>query len=143
MYLIRRIFSVLFGAILLGTYSANALARWVYVDKVLGDSHFTVYHDPDKVKPSKFGQDHWILFDRERPRQLPNGVERSSILNVTVSCKEEKLSINYVAQYTGRLGSGEVIGAYDLLKSNGDKPEWQFIPPGSIWYAVYRAACLK
>lgn len=121
--------------ILLAAISSNAAAGWV---RVTGDADggLAVYADPTTMRKSGNSVKMWSLHDF-KTAQIDDGGDPylSSIFQNEYNCKKELRQVLEISNFSGRMGSGEVVFSYH------DAGKWTPFEFESVSEHLWKFAC--
>jgi hypothetical protein len=124
---------------LLAMVSRGAAAEWVKVGGTNdGTVAYVAYVDSATMRRAGYRVKMWRLYDYETAQVLDGKRYLSSKAQQEFDCIEEKSRVHYFIQYSGNMGSGNVV-----YSSSGTPGNWTPIILGSVGEAKWAFACGK
>ena len=114
--------------------STNSMAEWTRID---WSDEKILYVDFDSIRTRKAENrivKMWSLNDYLRRK---DGM-LSEIALSDFDCDEETMKLLNLTKFSGKMGSGKVIGKYNYSSL---PEEWEPVSPGSLGEVLWKAAC--
>ncbi len=124
--------------ILLTMVCSASWAAWEMTDKA---DDLTHYHDKSTIQVNGITAQMWVMYDFPEARTNADGDKYKSAKSLLAfNCKYETLTMISVIQYSGTLGTGDVV-----LSENFKESEWVWdrIVPNTPVKVEWDIACSK
>jgi len=116
-------------------------ASWAEWEMTGETDELTHYHDRSTIQINGVTSQMWVMYDFREVQTDPDGDKYKSVKSLLAfNCKYETLAMVSVLQYSGSLGTGDVVLS-DTFKE--DEWIWDRIVPNTLVKIEWEIACGK
>ena len=117
--------------------SVSAYAEWVKGGYTESEGGYTVWFDPETIRPKGDLVKMWVLYDYKTIQTVAGLPYISQRVQHQFDCAEERYRFLSRTWFSGYMGAGNVV--FDISSES----TWDPVAPGSVGQAVWKVACDK